>query len=141
MTEISQVKGSDNVVAYALSRYPEETGQSYDHLLTDVHDMDLVCVHSFNLSSGLSMDDFGSLSQDDTLPHVDASFEGNGADLLDSSTTPRSYSEDVFEDLDLPLDPVSKLCLDGYDLSLVSADVEARIFIEVYPKCSDFHKE
>jgi hypothetical protein len=79
MTEVSHLKVSDNVVTDALSRYPEETGQSYDHLLPDEHDMDLVCAHSFNLSSGLIMDEFGSLSQDDTLPHVDASFEGNGA--------------------------------------------------------------
>jgi hypothetical protein len=108
MTKISHVKGSDNVVADALSRYPEEMGQSYDHLLPDEHDMDLVCV----------------------------SLNGNGADLLDSSTTPRAYSENVLEDLTLPLDPVSKLCLDGYDLSLVSTDVEARTFIEAYSKCS-----
>jgi hypothetical protein len=140
MTEISHVKGSDNVVADALSRCPEETGQSYDHLLPDEHDMDLVCAHFFNLSSGLIMDDFGSLSKDDTVPQVDALFDGLGADLLDSRTTPRSYSENVLEDLDLTLDPVSKLCLDGYDLSLVSADVEAHTFIEAYPKCSDFHK-
>jgi hypothetical protein len=136
MMEISHVKGSGNVVADALSRYPEETGLSYDHLLPDEHDMDLVCAHFFSMSSGLSMDDFGSLSQDDTVPHVDVSLKGNGADLLDSSTTPRAYSENVLEDLTLPLDPVSKLCLDGYDLSLVSADVEARTFIEAYPKCS-----
>ena len=141
MTEISHVKGSDNVVADALSRYPEETGQSYDHLLPDEHDMDLVCAHFFNLSSGLSMDDFGSLSQDDTVPHVDVSFDGNGDDLLNSSTTPQAYSENVLEDLTLPLDPVSKLCLDGYDLSFVSADLEARTFIEAYPKCSDFQKQ
>jgi hypothetical protein len=50
MTEISHVKGSDNVVADALSRYPEEMGQRYDHLLPDEHDMDLVCSHFFNLS-------------------------------------------------------------------------------------------
>jgi len=31
--------------------------------------------------------------------------------------------------------------LDGYDLSLVSADVEARTFIEAYPKFSDFQKQ
>ena len=105
MTEISHVKGSDNVVADALSRYPEETGQSYDHLLPDEHDMDLVCAHFFNLSSGLSMDDFGSLSQDDTVPHVDVSLDGNGDDLLNSSTTPQAYSENVLEDLTLPLDP------------------------------------
>jgi hypothetical protein len=95
MTEISHVKGSDNVVADTLNRYPEETGQIYDHLLPDEHDMDLVCAHFFNLSSGLSMDDFGSLSQADTVPHVDASFGGNGDDLLDSSSTPRTYSQNV----------------------------------------------
>ncbi len=104
------MNGSDNVVPDALSRYPEETGHSYDHLLPDEHDMDLVCAHFFNLSSELIMDDFGSLSQDDPVPHVDVSLKGNGADLLDSSTTPRAYSENVFEDLTLPLDPVSKLC-------------------------------
>jgi hypothetical protein len=87
------------------------------------------------------MDDFGSLSQDDTVPHVDVSLEGNTADLLDSSTTPRAYSENMLEDLTLPLDPVSKLCLDGYNLSLVSADMETRTFIEVYPKCLDFQKQ
>jgi hypothetical protein len=53
MTEISHVQGSGNVVADALNRYPEETGLSYDHLLPDEHDMDLVCAHFFNLSSGL----------------------------------------------------------------------------------------
>ena len=63
---------------------------SHDHLLPDEHDMDLVCAHFFNLSSGLSMDDFGSLSQDDTVPHVDVSFDGNGDDLLNSSTTPQA---------------------------------------------------
>jgi hypothetical protein len=60
---------------------------------------------------------------------VDVSLKGNGADLLDSSTIPRAYLENVLEDLTLPLDPVSKLCLDGYDLSLVSADVEASTFV------------
>jgi hypothetical protein len=135
MTEISHVKGSDNVVTDTLSRYPKETGQICDHLLLDEHDMDLVC-HFFNLSSELSMYDFGSLAQDETVPHVDVSLKGNGADLLDSSTTQRAYSENVLEDLTLPLDPVSKLCMDGYDLSLVSADVESRTFIEAYPKCS-----
>jgi hypothetical protein len=50
MTEISHVKGSDNVVADILNRYPEETGQSYDHLLPHEHDMDLLCSHRFNLS-------------------------------------------------------------------------------------------
>jgi hypothetical protein len=141
MTEISHVKGSDNVVADVLSRYPEETGQSYDHLLPDEHDMDLVCAHFFNLSSGLSMDDFGSLSQDDTVPHVDPSLKGNGAHLLDSSTVPRASSDNVLEDLTFPLNPVSKLCLDGYDLSLVSADVETNTFTETYPQCPDFQKQ
>jgi hypothetical protein len=97
------LKGSDNVVADVLNRYPDETGQSCDHLLLGEHDMDLVC-HFFNLSSELSMHDFGSLSQDETVPHVDVSLKGNGADLLDSSTTPRAYSENVLEDLTLRLD-------------------------------------
>ena len=87
------------------------------------------------------MDDFGSLSQDDTVPHVDVSLKVNGADLLDSSTIPWAYSENVLEDLTLSLDPVSKLCLDGYDLSLVSADVEAHTFTEAYPQCPDFQKQ
>ncbi len=87
------------------------------------------------------MDDFGFLSQDDTVTHVDVSLKVNGADLLDSNTIPRAYSENVLEDLTLPLNPVSKLCLDGYDLSWVSADVEAHTFTEVYLKCSDFHKQ
>jgi hypothetical protein len=136
MTEISHVKGSDNVVVDVFSRYPEETGQSCDHLFLDEHVMDLVCAHFLNLSSELSMHDFGSLSQDETVPHVDISLKGNGGDLLDFSTTPRAYSENVLEDLTLPLDPVSKLCLDGYDLSLVSSNVVTHTFIETYPKCS-----
>jgi hypothetical protein len=45
------------------------------------------------------------------------------------------------EDLTLLLDPVSKLRLSGYDLSFVLADLEARTFIEAYPKCSDFQKQ
>jgi hypothetical protein len=47
----------------------------------------------------------------------------------------------LLEDLTLPLDPVSKLSLGGYDLSVVSADLEALTFIEAYPKCSDFQKQ
>ncbi len=98
------MKGSGNVVVDDLNRYLEETGLSYDHLLPDEHGMDLVCAHFFNLSSGLSMDDFRSLLHDDTVPHVDVSLKGNGADLLDSSTTPRAYSKNILEDLTLTLD-------------------------------------
>jgi hypothetical protein len=36
MTEISHVKGSDNVVADDLSRYPEEMGQRHDMLVLRV---------------------------------------------------------------------------------------------------------
>ncbi len=75
------------------------------------------------------------------MPLVDASFDGDGLDLLDSNTTPWAYSENVLEDLTFPLDPVSKLCLNGYDLSIVSADLEAQTFIEAYHKCSDFQKQ
>jgi hypothetical protein len=49
MTEISHVTGKDNVVADALSRYPELVSQSYDHLLTEEREMDLICAHLFNI--------------------------------------------------------------------------------------------
>jgi hypothetical protein len=42
MTEISHVAGKDNVVADALIRYPELAGQSYDHLLPEEQEMDLL---------------------------------------------------------------------------------------------------
>ena len=69
MTEISHVAGKDNVVADALSRYPEMTGQRYDHLLTEEHEMDLLCVTLFNITTVgddaiLGVDDFGSTTQD-----------------------------------------------------------------------------
>ena len=49
MTEISHVAGKDNVVADALSRYPEMAGQSYDHLLPEEDEMDLLSASLFNI--------------------------------------------------------------------------------------------
>jgi hypothetical protein len=51
MTEISHVTGKDNVVDDALSRYPELVDQSYDHLLPEEQEMDLLCGHLFNITS------------------------------------------------------------------------------------------
>ena len=61
-------------MADALSRYPEMDGQSYDHLLTEEYEMDLLCVTLFNITTAggdatLGVDDFGSTTQD--LPHAD----------------------------------------------------------------------
>ena len=88
MTEISHVAGKDNVVADALSRYPEMAGQSYDHLLPEEVEMDLLSASLFNISTAggdtsLGVDDFGSATQD--LPHADI-------------PTPASvaYSEEIF---------------------------------------------
>jgi hypothetical protein len=82
MTEISHVSGKDNVVVHDLSRYPEQVGQSYDYLLSEEQEMDLLCDHLFNISTTggdtVCVDDFGStthhLSQDDSSP-VDYSEE------------------------------------------------------------------
>ncbi len=49
MTEISHVTGKDNVVADALSRYPELVGQSYDHLLPEEQEM-ISYVFTFSIS-------------------------------------------------------------------------------------------
>jgi hypothetical protein len=51
LVEISHVAGKDNVVADALSRYPELAGQSYDHLLPEEQEMDLLCAHLFNINT------------------------------------------------------------------------------------------
>jgi hypothetical protein len=56
------------VVADALSRYPELASQSYDHLLPEEHEMDLLCTHLFNITTTegdttLCVDDFGSTTQ------------------------------------------------------------------------------
>ncbi len=51
MTEISYVAGKDNVVADDLNRYPELVVQSYDHLLTEEQEMDLLCDHLFNITT------------------------------------------------------------------------------------------
>jgi hypothetical protein len=126
MTEISHVAGKDNVVADALSRYPEMTGQSYDHLLSEEQEMDLLCAHLFNNTSTggdttLCVDDFGSTTQ--LLPHDDSS--------------PVDYSEEVVENLTLP--SPSKVGMDGHAASsFVTVELEASVFSEAYPKCSDF---
>ncbi len=91
MTEISHVTGKDNVVADALSRYPESAGQSYDHLLPEEQEMDLLCAHLSNITItggdiALRVDDFGSTTQH--RPHDDSS--------------PVDYSEEVVENLTLP---------------------------------------
>ncbi len=48
---IAHVSGKDNVVSDDLSRYPELVGQSYDHLLPEYQEMDLLCVHLFNITT------------------------------------------------------------------------------------------
>jgi hypothetical protein len=129
MTEISHVAGKDNVVADALSRYPEMAGQSYDHLLPEEVDMDLLSASLFNISTAggdtsLGVDDFGSATQD--LPHADI-------------PTPASvaYSEEVVENL--IFSPPSKICVDGYAAtSFVTADLEVDAYSDAYPTCSDF---
>ena len=39
VSEISHVAGKDNVVADALSRYPEQAGQSYDYLFCESNNL------------------------------------------------------------------------------------------------------
>jgi hypothetical protein len=69
----------------------------------------------------LCVDDFGSTTQH--LPHDDSS--------------PVDYSEEVVENLTLP--SPSKIGVDGYAASsFVTADLEASVFSDAYPKCSDF---
>jgi hypothetical protein len=126
MTEISHVAGKDNVVVDALSRYPELAGQSYDHLLPEEQEMDLLCAHLFNITTTggdttLCVDDFGSTTQH--LPHDDSS--------------PVDYSEEVVENLTLP--SPSKIGVNGSAASsFVTADLEASAFSDAFPKCSDF---
>ena len=124
MTEISHVSGKDNVVANALSRYPEMTGQSYDHLLPEEHEMDLLCDTLFNITTAggdttLGVDDFGSTTQD--LTHSDA-----------PTPSPVAYSEEVVENL--IFSPPSKICVDDYaTTSLVTVDLEVGVFFDAYP--------
>jgi hypothetical protein len=112
MTEISHVTGKDNVVADALSRYSGLATQSYDHLLSEEQEMDLLCAHLFNITTTggdttLCVDDFGSTTQH--LSHDDSS--------------PVDYSEEVVENLSLPF-PL-KIGMDGYAASsFVTADLE-----------------
>jgi hypothetical protein len=126
MTKISHVTDKDNVVADALSRYPELAGQSYDHFLPEDQEMDLLCAHLFNITTTggdttLCVDEFGSTTQH--LPHDDSS--------------PVDYSEEVVENLTPPFP--SKIGMDGYTVSsFVTTDLEASVFSDAYPKCSDF---
>jgi hypothetical protein len=69
----------------------------------------------------LCADDFGATTQH--LSHDDSS--------------PVDYSEEVVEKLTLP--SPSKIGVDGYSASsFVTADLEASVFSDAYPKCSDF---
>jgi hypothetical protein len=69
----------------------------------------------------LCVDDFGSTTQH--LTHDDSS--------------PVDYSEEVVENLILP--SPSKIDVDGYAASsFVTVDLEASVFSDTYPKCSDF---
>ncbi len=126
MTEISHVAGKDNVVVDDLSRYPELAGKSYDHLLPEEQEMDLLCAHLFNITTTggdttLYVDDFGSTTHH--LSHDDSS--------------PVDYSEEVVDHLTLP--SPSKIDVDGYAASsFVTVDLEASDFSDAYPKCSDF---
>jgi hypothetical protein len=104
MPEISHVSGKHNVVVDALSRYPELSGQSYDHLLPEEQEMDLLCALLFNITitggdTTLCVDDFGSTTQH--LSHDDSS--------------PVDYSEEVVQNLTLP--SPSNIGVDGYAAS------------------------
>jgi hypothetical protein len=129
MTEISHVAGKDNVVVDVLSRYPELVVQNYDRLLPEEQEMDLLCVHLFNITSTggdttLCVDDFGSTTQ--VLQHDDSS--------------PVDYSEEVVENLTFT--SPSKVGMDGYAASsFVTVHLEASVFPDTYPKCSDFQKK
>ena len=72
----------------------------------------------------MCVDDFSSTTQH--LPHDDSS--------------PVDYSEEVVENLSLPF-PL-KIGMDGYAASsFVTADLEASVFSDAYPSCSDFQSK
>ena len=129
MTEISHVTGKDNVVPDVLSRYPEMTVQNYDHLLSEEHEMDLLCVTLFNITTDggdatLDVDDFGSTTQD--LSHTDA-----------LTPSPVTYSEEVVGNL--IYSPPSKICVDDYAVtSFVTVDLEVGSYSDTYPTYSGF---
>jgi hypothetical protein len=122
MTEISHVTGKDNVVADSLSQYPELVVQSYDHLLPEKQEMDLLCTHFFNITTTggvttLCVDDFGSTTQH--LSHDDSS--------------PVDYSKEVVENLTLPFP--SKIGMDDYTASsFVKVELEGSVFSDVLPQ-------
>jgi hypothetical protein len=115
MMEISHIVGK-----------PELAGQSYDHLLPEEQEMDLLCAHLFNITTTggdttLCVDDFGTTTQH--LPHDDS--------------TPVDYSVEVVENLTLP--SPSKIGMNDYAAcSFVTADLEVSAFSNAYPNCSDF---
>ena len=62
MIEIAHIPDKDNIVVDALSRYPQENGPSYEHLVDQEGIVDLDCYHLFSFQSlhtrALQVDDF-----------------------------------------------------------------------------------
>jgi hypothetical protein len=64
MIEIAHIPDKDNIVEDALSRYPQENGPSYEHLVDQEGIVDLDCYHLLSFQSlharVLQVDDFST---------------------------------------------------------------------------------
>ena len=91
MIEIAHIPGKDNIVADALSRYPQENGPSYEHMVDQEGIVDLDCYHLLSFQSLHAR----ALNVDDVATSTSVSADEPTASVHDSATTMAANSEDV----------------------------------------------
>jgi hypothetical protein len=136
MIEIAHIPGKDNIVADALSRYPQENGPSYEHLVDQEGIVDLDCYHLPSFQSlharDLQVDDFT------TSTSVSAAEKASLVHALAAEQAATSEDVEVEQVSRVSMEDLTQAHAEGYASSMLSATVELEAFVTSYQDCTDF---
>ncbi len=137
MIEIVHIPDKDNIVVDALSRYPQENGPSYEHLVDQEGIVDLDCYHLLSLQSlharALQVHDFATSTS--------VSAVEKAAPVHEWAAEQATTSEDVeVEQISrVSMEDLTQAHVEGYASSMISDSVELEDFVAVYQGCTDFN--
>jgi hypothetical protein len=136
MIEIVHIPDKDNIVADALSRYPQENGPSYEHVVDQEGIVDLDCYHLLSFQSpharALQVDNFAtpnsvSATEQAALVHEWAGEQAVSSEGMEVEQIARVSMEDL-----------TQAQAEGYASSMLSVSVELEDFVAEYHDCTDF---